>query len=316
MDYQTGTEAELTIGKLVLDCERAKKDLYKEGVNETSITMEYKGGVITETITRAQYEDITKEETNLCKVCCDKILSEAKMTWDNIDTVLMVGSMSNCESIQNALRKWSGRDILFGFINPKTCVSEGAAICAFLHEGGSTVKTLKDNLNYDKIEEGFCLAEDISKAEESGERVETKIAFATSVISGSIRLKGFVKGTPTALLFLEKNTTYPTSKSTKVPIGRDDLSEVKIEILEGETDNPANCTVLGDAVLPLRGKHSKNDLVEVTIKVDNNGIIQTEGVDIKTGEKVDASIRRQGALSKEEIDKAKDAIEDMFTLSF
>ena len=316
MDYESGPEAEITLGKLVLDCERAKKDLYKEGANETSITMEYRGGVITETITRAQYEAITELSTNRCKVYCDNILKEAGMSWNDIDTVLMVGSMSNCGSVQNALRRWSGRDISFGFINPKTCVSEGAAICAFLHEGGTTVKTLKDNPNYDKIEEGFCLAEDVSKAEESGERVETKIAFATNVISSSIRLKGFFKGTPTAKLFLEKNTTYPTSKSFKIPIGRDDLSEVKLEILEGETDNPANCIVLGDALLPLRGSHTKEDLVEVTIKVDNNGIIQTEGVDLKTGEKVDAVIRRQGALSKEEIDKAKDVIEDMFTLTF
>lgn len=316
MDYEEGPEADITRGKLILDCERAKKDMYKPDVNEASITMEYKGGIITETITRQQYEDITSLSTNRCQIYCNNILKDAGMTWDDIDTVLMVGSMSNCGAIQTALRNWTGKEINFGIINPKTCVSEGAAICAFLHEGGDTVQTLKDNPNYDKIEDGFCLADDCLKIEDSGERVSQKIAFATNVISGSIRLKGFRNGTPSAMVFIAKNTQYPTERTLCIPLGKEDLPEAKLEILEGEVDNPNNCTSLGEACLPLLGHHLATDKVEVTIMVDGNGIIQARGKDLKTGQTVEATIRRKGALSQEEISSAKEDIENIFTLSF
>ena len=314
LDYEEGPEADITRGKLVLDCERAKKDLYKGDVTETSITMEYKGGILTETISREKYESITSLSTNRCQIYCNNILKDAGMTWDDIDTILMVGSMSNCGAIQAALRNWSGKEIQFGIINPKTCVSEGAAICAHLHNGGNTVQTLKENPNYDKVEQGFCLAQDVQRIEDSGERVTQKIAFATNVISGSIRLKGFRNGAPAAMVFIAKNTQYPTERTLCIPLGKEDLPEAKLEILEGEVDNPNNCISLGEACLPLSGHHLATDKVEVTIMVDGNGIIQARGKDLKTGQTVEATIRRAGAISQDEIAKAQESIENMFTL--
>ena len=99
-----------------------------------------------------------------------------------------------------------------------------------------------------------------------------------------------------------------------VPLGTDDMSEVSIVVMEGESDDPADCLVLGDAVLPLEGNHLGSDKVRVTFSIDLNGIIQVSGVDLKTGKSVSAEIRRNNAMSEQEKQEIiEQAEEDDFT---
>ena len=83
-------------GKLRIDVEKAKVALFKENVNSTAITLEYGGKQLTQEISRALYAQKTLKLTEQCKAYCNIVLNEAGMSWDNIDTVLMIGSMSNC----------------------------------------------------------------------------------------------------------------------------------------------------------------------------------------------------------------------------
>ncbi len=319
--FATGPEQERAYGKLKLDVERAKKEL--SNAQETTISLEYGGQRLEERITRQKYAEITQQLTDRLRSYCQKLLSEASISWSNIDTILMVGSMSNCPSVQDALREWSGKDVAFNVVNPKTCVSEGAAIRAYTklceREGRSAVvSSLAKKPNYESAEGGSAIAESVASSEQNGERTQTRIVSATSVLPSSIclKLRNAKTGQPWAFKMLKKNGTYPCEFVRDFPIGRDGLPEVSLVVLEGESDNPSFCAELGNAILPLDGNHSKEDRVRVTFRADENGIIQVAGLDLKTNRSVAAEIRRANTLSKEEIERAKkQAEEDEFVLA-
>ena len=311
--FEDGPEKDRVYGKLTLDVEKAKKELSKPDVTETTIVMEYGGAKLEETISRAKYAEITEQLTEQCRTYCQNLLSENSLTWNDIDTILMVGSMSNCIFIQEALHKWSGKEIHFGIINPKTCVSEGAAIRAYskicAKEGRQTVvKTHAETFKYDSE-----APEDIAKIAElagKGERVSTVIESATSVLPASICLKLLRRGKDYAYKMLKQNQSYPCSFVKDFPLSRDNMSEVTLTVLEGEKEEPEYCMELGNAVLPLEGHHLKGDKVKVSFNVDENGIIQVSGIDLKTNKSVKAEIRRKNTLSDEEIARAKSDLEN------
>ncbi len=317
--FEEGEEKSVTYGKLTLDVEKAKKELSKPDVTQTTITMEYGGARLEEVISREKYAEITNQLTEQCRTYCQNLLSDNNLTWNDIDTILMVGSMSNCIFIQEALKNWSGKQIQFGIINPKTCVSEGAAIRAYsklcASEGRKTVvNTHAQSFKYDS-EEQEEIAEIESKSN-TAQRVSTVIESATSVLPASICLKLLRKGEDYAYKMLTQNQSYPCSFVKDFPLSKDNMSEVTLTVLEGENENPSYCIELGSAVLPLEGNHLKGDKVKVSFNVDENGIIQVSGVDLKTNKSVKAEIRRNNTLSTSEIENAKAAAEtDEFELA-
>ncbi|MBP5601113.1 MAG: Hsp70 family protein [Treponema sp.] len=300
---EKGEEVDNVLGKLRLDAESAKKLLTDNDTAEISIT--YGGKEFTKTITRADFVNITKPLTDKCMDYCSRLLANKNLTWSDIDTILVVGSMSNCFAVQNALKDLTDKDIAFRLVNPKTCVSEGAAIKAFYNicekEGKkAVVQTLAKKPDYDKVDGDKNKISEIEEMEKSGERVSTMIESAKSVLPASISLKGHKGGKDFAKKFLNKDEQYPAERTMAVPLGFDDRAEVSITVLEGESENPSECDELGNAVLPLEGSHVSTDKVQVTFSIDINGIIQVAGVDLKTGKSVKAEIKRKNSISEEE----------------
>src|SRR5574344_133286 len=313
--WEKGNEAQCTLGSLRLDVEKAKKEFSKDGVKQIHISLEYQGGKIEEDITAINYEQITDQLTEKCRTYCVKALNEAGITWDDIDTVLMVGSMSRSPFIQKALKKWSGKDIKFGLVDPKSCVSEGAAIRAFTLNGGKTVKTKVINENSPLSDEEIIVEEDkdseeCALGEEEIDRKEVRISQASSVLSASVGIRTIKEGKSFAKKMIEKNQTYPIESTKVFPLAKDGMTEVVLRVLEGESDNPDNCDELGNAVLTLAGTHCKGDKVRVTYSMDKNGILQMSAVDEKTGEQIQTVIQRQGAMTSNDVNEAVEEIED------
>lgn len=317
--YERCDAADRALGCLRLDVEKAKKELSEPGCQSVEVSLSYGGKNFSERISRADFTEITRQPTERCMGYCERLLREHKLGWNGIDTILMVGSMSNCFSIQEALRNLSGHEVSFGQVNPKTCVSEGAAIKAYYNlceqEGRkAVVRTLAEKPSYEKADGDAEKIATIENAEKAGQRVSTAIDSARSALPASLSLKGHKAGKDFAKKFLVKDESYPVEKSMDVPLGTDDMSEVSIVVMEGESDDPADCLALGDAVLPLEGNHLGSDKVRVTFSIDLNGIIQVSGVDLKTGKSVSAEIRRNNAMSEQEKQEIiEQAEEDDFT---
>ncbi len=301
------TEKSVAIGKLRTECENAKIALSNPNRKEASVTLSYGGVSLTRNFTREKYEEITRELIEKCRSYCENSLSEANLTWSDIDTVLMVGSMSNCPSVRDALQKWSGKKIQFGTVNPKTCVSEGAAIEAFKLCGGNTVSTLTKNPEYDS--DNQSVIEKIAEEQENGERRQTCIESATNVLPASVGIVGRKNGEPVVFKMIKKNTTYPTRISQNFPLSFDNMETLEIDVVEGESTRPENCDKLGQVSLNLGGKLLHTDKIQVTLAMDRNGVLQVSALDIKNGVKVESVIHRNGAMSDQDLQNATEYLD-------
>lgn len=302
-------------GKLRIDVEKAKVALFKENANSTAITIEYGGKSLTQEISRNLYAQKTSKLTEQCKTYCNIVLNEAGMNWSDIDTVLMIGSMSNCTTIQEALKEWSGKDVKFGLINPKTCVSEGAAIKAHILEGGETVNVIeKQNshaADFDQTEE---IKKEVAEEQNNGKRIEQKFDNdIKSVLSASIGILAKKKdGTPFVFKLLKKNMAYPTEKKQIFRVPTDKAPTQSINVYEGESDNSENCNLLGTVELKLDGKLSYGEPIEVTLIKDKNGILQVEAIHQQTGIHIKSEIKRENGLSETDVKKSADEMEELW----
>lgn len=303
-------------GKLRIDVEKAKVALFKENANSTAITLEYGGKQLTQEISRALYAQKTLKLTEQCKAYCNIVLNEAGMSWDNIDTVLMIGSMSNCTTIQNALKEWSGKDINFGLINPKTCVSEGAAIKAHILEGGNTVKIIENqNSHAADFEQTEEIKKEIAEEQDNGKRIEQKFdnQDIKSVLSASIGILAKKKdGSPFVYKLLKKNMAYPTEKKQVFRVPTDKAERQSITVYEGESDNSENCNLLGTVELKLDGKLSFGEPIEVTLIKDKNGILQVEAISQQSGIHIKSEIKRENGLSENDVKNSTDEMEELW----
>lgn len=315
--YEDKKKVAPTFGKLRIEVEKAKVALFKEGIDAVPLSIEYGGKKHTENITRALYAAKTQDLTNQCRTYCNNILQESDLSWNDIDTVLMIGNMSNCKTIQNALKEWSGKEINFGLINPKTCVSEGAAIRGHLLEGGEKVKTLvKQDSDIASFEQSDEITQRVEKAENEGERTDTKFDInniKSGVLASSVGIKVLTReGKETVYKLLNKNSSYPEEITKAFPVFRDGDQEFSLNVLEGESSNVDECELLGAIVVKLHGKMNKGDKLSITLSADANGILQVKAVNEKLGIHVESKIKRESEISEEEVKAASEDMEEFY----
>lgn len=314
--YEPKTQVAITYGKLRLEVEKAKVALFKTGVDSVPVAIEYGGKKHTETISRNLYAQKTERLTEQCKTYCENALSEAGMNWKDIDTVLMIGNMSNCTTIQDSLKKWSGKEINFGLINPKTSVSEGAAIKAHILEGGNTVKIIENQIihavDFEPTEEA---KKEVADEQDNGKRIEQKFNNndIKSVLSASIGILAKKKdGTPFVYKLLKKNMAYPTEKKQIFRVPTDKAESQSITVYEGESDDSNDCNLLGTVELKLDGKLSYGEPIEVTLVKDKNGILQVEAIHQQSGIHIKSEIKRENGLSENDVKASAGEMEELW----
>lgn len=313
--YEPKNQTVTTYGKLRIEVEKAKVALFKEGVKEVSVVIEYGGKKHEERISRNLYAQKTERLTEQCKTYCDIALSEAGVSWADVDTVLMIGNMSNCTTIQDALKKWSGKEINFGLINPKTCVSEGAAIKGYILEGGRNTFVLKNqNTHAADFEQSDEQKNETEKQIETGERAEqTFNKEIKSVLSTSVGILAKKKdGNPYVYKLLKKNTAYPVEKKQVFKVFSDKAERQSINVYEGESEDADECTLLGSVELHLDGKLNRGDPIEITLSKDKNGILQVEAQNQKSGIHIKSEIKRENSFSEEDIRQTAEEVEELY----
>jgi len=252
--------------------EKAKCEL--STVMETNINLPYVTATasgpkhLQMTLTRAQFEQLTRHLTERCRKPVMDALEGAKMTAKDIDEVVLVGGSTRTPAVQQLVRELFKKEPNKS-INPDEVVAIGAAI------------------------QGAVLA---------GEKGMGDIVLldVTPLTLGVETLGGVM--TP----LIEANTTIPTSKSEIFSTAADNQTEVTIHVLQGNRPMAVDNRTLGrfnlTGIAPApRGMPQ----VEVTFDIDRNGILNVSAKDKATGK--EQSIRIEGAsgLSKEEIEKMK-----------
>lgn len=216
------------------------------------------------TLTRAKLEALVEDLVERSIRPCEAALRDAGLKQADIHEVVLVGGMTRMPAIQNAVKKFFGKEPHKG-VNPDEVVAIGAAI-----QGGVLTGDVKDVLLLDV----------------------TPLTLSIETLGG------------VATPLIERNTTIPAKKSQVFSTASDSQTQVEIHVLQGERPMAADNKTLGrfilDGIPPApRGVPQ----IEVTFDIDANGILNVSAQDKATGREQSITITASSGLSEQEIER-------------
>ena len=263
----------MALQRLKEAAEKAKMELSsttQANINLPFITADASGPKhLDYTLTRAEFERITKDLLDRVKKPVEQALKDAGLAAGDIDEVILVGGSTRMPAVQDLVKKLTGKDPNMS-VNPDEVVAMGAAV------------------------QGGVLAGD----------VEGILLLDVTPLSLGVETMG---GVMTKMI--ERNTTIPTRKTEIYSTASDNQTSVEVHVLQGERQMASDNKTLGKFQLTgIPAARRGVPQIEVTFDIDANGIVNVSAKDLGTGKQQQITISGSTALNDDEVERmVKDA---------
>ncbi|PHN00727.1 Hsp70 family protein [Flavilitoribacter nigricans] len=272
------------------DLRNRAENLKKQLSEKTSsrFNMSCHGDKVRIEIDREQFKELTQDLMTEVETMCEILLKRNKLTWDQIDTILLVGGSTRMPMIKEMLTSLTGKDIRDDLVQPDECVALGAAM------RGVMIKVSSGSPDV------AALSEQVVEKYGSNSLAVNDILSKSIGTSAYTRLEDGSEAIRVSKIF-ERRMPLPNTKSKQFYTRGESSTGVPIDVLEGESDLPENCRLLTEKTLEFNRPMPKGSPIEITFSMDHSGLLHITARDLTDGAEIKFEIERKDNLSALEI---------------
>jgi molecular chaperone DnaK len=278
-----------SLAVLAVAAERAKRTLSK--LNQTSITCTHAGKVLSVPLSRADFEAMTRDLLTRTRLTAQHVLQEARLTWDKVDRLLLVGGSTHMPMTGRMLQEISGKTP-----DNSLAVSEVVARGAAIHAGIVSARRAARN--------GQSLSGAVQDV------LEQIVEINVNAHSLGVEIK--LQKERVNDILIPKNTQLPTAASRVYNTVSENQQRVRVKVLQGDAHQADACIRIGECwVEGLPPNLPKLSPIQVRCGVGSNGLIDVMALDMTSGKMARTEIHRASGLSEEEIQREAEWVQSL-----
>jgi molecular chaperone DnaK len=268
-----------SLANLSAAAERSKRTLSK--LQQTTITCTHSGKMLTVPLTRAEFETLTRDLLVRTRLTTQQLLRQAKMCWDQVDRILLVGGSTHMPMTRQMLQDVTGK-----VPDHSLAVSEVVARGAALHAGIVAAQNRDTGVVLDK---------------EARELLGPVIEINVNAHSLGIEVRN-VNAERVNDILIPKNTQLPTAASRVYYTKSGTQQKVRVRVLQGDAPQADAAISIGECWIEgLPANLPKGAPIQVRYAVGSDGLIDVMALDMTSGKMARTMIHRSSGLTEEEV---------------